>query len=68
MRLYHVFLSSVLLMGPLAVCAETANNGDDSDFTTFIIGGQQASANQLPFFARCHLLAPTRYSVLLFAS
>ena len=52
MRLYHVFLSSVLLMGPLAVCAETANNGDDSDFTTFIIGGQQASANQLPFFAR----------------
>ncbi|WP_043991399.1 serine protease [Vibrio sp. AND4] len=32
--------------------AAAKNNINDSDFNTFIIGGQQASANQLPFFAR----------------
>ncbi|MGR5169719.1 S1 family peptidase [Vibrio owensii] len=52
MRLYHVLMSGVLLMVPLSGSAETASSGNDPDLKTFIIGGQQASANQLPFFAR----------------
>lgn len=52
MRLYHFFMSGVVLIAPLSSSAETMGEVSTPDVKPFIIGGQQATANQLPFFAR----------------
>ncbi|MGR5236489.1 S1 family serine peptidase [Vibrio alfacsensis] len=52
MRLLSVLISGVCLLAPFVGMASNSSSNTNPNLSAFIVGGQQASANQLPFFAR----------------
>lgn len=52
MKRYQIWLSVLCLAVPMSAVAESEDTHSEQGISTAIIGGQQATQNQLPFFAR----------------
>lgn len=52
MRLNHVLLSGVFLIFPATTFASAEENHPEQGISTYIIGGEATTLNQIPFFAR----------------